>query len=122
MKPEEKQADILWSRAIKKRAGGRCELCGKEGREAHHLFKRQYKSVRWDLDNGVCLCLGCHHLAHSKPAQFAEWIINRRGKAWYDRLEQRKNVLGKPDMREILKNLSVSPPQNSPLWSFLGRL
>ena len=96
--------DRLWSKCIKKRAGGRCELCGRQGNEAHHLFKRQYKSVRWDLENGIYLCAGvgsCHSLAHSKRAEFAEWIIRRKGKEWYDELERRKNTIMKPDREKI---------------------
>ena len=76
--------DKAWSAAVKARAGFKCEYCGtSQGLESHHIFSRRKMSVRWDLDNGVCLCWehhtgDCFFSAHNKPAEFMEWICNKR--------------------------------------------
>lgn len=73
--PTTKQVDILWSLVVRERAIYECEMHGCGGRQcgggaqAHHIFGR-YMAVRWDLDNGICLC-GSHHLhyVHSGNTQ-----------------------------------------------------
>ena len=50
------ELDILWSRRVKERAGYRCEFCNEKGVESHHVFGRGL-AVRWDLNNGLCLCV-----------------------------------------------------------------
>lgn len=55
-----------WARAVKARAGYRCEVCGgtRLGLEAHHIVRRsQSRRLRYDLANGACLCLRCHREA-----------------------------------------------------------
>ena len=45
---------------------GRCELCGEtETLEAHHIIKwADYPQGRIDINNGMCLCHGCHTEEH----------------------------------------------------------
>src|SRR6056297_2230505 len=51
--------DRLWSKIIKR--DGKCAYCGNtENLTPHHIFTRSNFSVRWDLDNGVCLYFKCH--------------------------------------------------------------
>lgn len=74
-----------------------CEKCHKlSPLNAHHFYSRSIRAVRWDLENGFCLCVGCHTFsskfsAHKTPAEFVEWAIERRGEEWYDNLKERKN-------------------------------
>ncbi len=87
--------DKSWSEKV--REYGMCEKCHKlSPLNAHHFYSRSVRSVRWDTDNGFCLCVGCHTFsshfsAHKTPAEFVEWAIERRGKKWYDSLKKRKN-------------------------------
>ena len=87
--------DKSWSEKV--REYGMCEKCHKlSPLNAHHFYSRSVRSVRWDTDNGFCLCVGCHTFsshfsAHKTPAEFVEWAIERRGKEWYDSLKKRKN-------------------------------
>ena len=47
-------------------------------------------------DDGVCLCANCHiNFAHQNGIAFAQWIIGKRGQAWYDRLNALKNTIRK---------------------------
>ncbi len=110
MKKEIKKLDLLWAQAVKIK--GKCELCGRRDYlNAHHIFSRSAKSVRWDLDNGVCLCAGHHTLtntsAHKAPIWFIEEMKKRRGEKWYKDLQTRWAICGKPDYSAIeiyLKN------------------
>ncbi|WP_109688564.1 HNH endonuclease [Tumebacillus permanentifrigoris] len=48
---------------IRERDGERCVLCGKPGREVHHILPRA-KGGLGTADNGICLDNTCHHQAH----------------------------------------------------------
>jgi len=101
----ENKLDTLWSEKI--RSKGKCEVCSKASPlNAHHYYSRSCKSVRWDLDNGFCLCVG-HHVfssgfsAHKTPAEFVEWAVRERGEQWHDELNKRKNTDGKYHLHEL---------------------
>lgn len=80
----DKKLDDLWASKIKKR--GRCERCGSlNNLSAHHIVGRISRKLRWELENGVCLCFSCHRLAHDNPEKFKEWLVKNRD---YDKLVQ----------------------------------
>ena len=91
--------DKEWAELVK--AGNSCEYCGKSGDvcrlNAHHFYSRSNHAVRWDLDNGFCLCSYHHCLgqwsAHKNPAEFVEWAIETRGQEWYEELRRKKNLI-----------------------------
>jgi hypothetical protein len=105
--------DRLWMIFIKLRAQEKCEYCGKtEHLNSHHIFSRSNMGMRWDIDNGVCLCVG-HHVfglfsAHKAPLDFAEWLKEKRGNEWFERLRVKsRNIikLTEYDKEQIAKNL-----------------
>ncbi len=51
----------IWRVAVIRR-DVRCMICGSmSGRQAHHKNSASYFiDERFDVDNGVCLCAGCH--------------------------------------------------------------
>ena len=111
-RPLIKKLDTAWSERI--RQFGCCEVCGKTKRlNAHHFYSRSIRVVRWDIDNGFCLCVGCHVFssnfsAHKTPAEFVEWAIEKRGTQWYETLKERKNQVVKyldSDYEEIVTKL-----------------
>ena len=54
-----------FARAVKDRAGWRCERCGAPGKlEAHHKQPLHRGGAPYALDNGECLCRGCHIRHH----------------------------------------------------------
>lgn len=108
----EKKLDVKWSEKV--RSIGHCEYCGKkENLNAHHIFSRNNKSVRWDLENGICLCAGCHTFssrfsAHQTPTEFTQWLMKYKGMELLDRLTLK--ALGtkkwtKEGLLELLENL-----------------
>lgn len=99
-KPSIKKLDSLWSTLIKLRAGKACEICGNRDRpNAHHIFSRSNMATRWDIDNGICLCVS-HHVfgnfsAHKAPMEFSEWVKAYRGKEWFERLRAKAQSIVK---------------------------
>lgn len=94
--------DDFWSAVVKSRAGFKCEYCGGTKKlNAHHIYSRGVWPVRWDLDNGICLCVRHHFLgaesAHKSPLLFAEWIKEQRGEEWHKRLLQKVRAKEKPN-------------------------
>ena len=105
------QLDHCWAVIVKQR-GNVCEYddCNKVTYlNAHHIFGRSNLSVRWDLDNGICLCPGHHTFstfsAHQSPA-FTDWIKEHIGIERYRRIEARSYLIRKwtiPELKEQLE-------------------
>jgi len=106
--------DLLWGELVKLLARIKCEYCGKTNNlNSHHIFSRSRMNLRWDTDNGVCLCVG-HHVfgefsAHKAPIDFVEWLREKRGEDWYNKLREKSKVIikfsdaDKLDIAEALK-------------------
>jgi len=79
--------DELFSEFIRKRAikrVGGCERClapktDYKQLQCSHFFGRAKKSVRWDEDNAVALCMGCHAYFTAHPLEHIEWFKARLG-------------------------------------------
>jgi len=103
-----------WVLLVKQRAKNKCEHCGKTtGLNAHHIYSKSNRALRYDLDNGCCLCVGCHTFsstfsAHKTPMEFTKWIIETRGQQWADDLEKRAKTPKKwtaPELQKLLETL-----------------
>ena len=94
-----READILWQFAVLKKYGKRCEVCGEPTGTAHHFFpKGSFSQLRYDIDNGVPLCVSCHFKHHQiGDPTIHQKIISKRGLKWYkDLTEKSKKLLTKP--------------------------
>lgn len=91
-----------WAKKIRERDKW-CQICGPglalaEGWKApklaaHHLIPREFDEYRWDIDNGMLLCVH-HHVwgkfsAHKNPIWFADWLIMNR----YDVIKQMREKM-----------------------------
>jgi len=79
-KTETNKLDKLWSKEIHER-DIYCQVCGdSKNLNAHHIVGRRNRTLRWDLDNGILLCAGCHTFrtksAHQNPRWFQEWFAS----------------------------------------------
>lgn len=95
-KAEITKLDKLWKEAIKNR-DVHCQLCGKStSLNSHHVIGRRNHSVRWDLDNGILLCAGCHTFktksAHQDPLWFSDWFIKEYPER-YDSISAKRNIV-----------------------------
>jgi hypothetical protein len=92
----DKQLDNAWSLLVKLKAGNKCEYCGnRQSLNSHHLNSRAKMSVRWDVNNGICLCVN-HHIgsefsAHKTSIQFTVWLIKYKGQKFMDDLQWKSN-------------------------------
>lgn len=107
--------DDAWSLKVKELADFKCEYCGKATMlNSHHVYSRSNKAVRWDTENGVCLCVGHHTFssgfsAHKTPLEFIEWLKGHRGEERVDALRVKANTARhwlKFEKEELLKELN----------------
>lgn len=117
IKSLKKACDSLWGKIIRGRSGA-CEYCGltdERQLNAHHIFPRGRLATRYDLDNGICLCINHHTFskdfsAHVTGLEFAEWITNRKGDDWYENMVTKSRgycSLGIKDFKEIESELKT---------------
>lgn len=103
-KVSEKAVLKLWGQVVKERAGNKCEYPGCSINytqlHPHHYFNRNNKSVKYDPDNGICLC-HIHHThgneaAHLDPDFKEKWIASgKRPEGWLEELTKNKNEIVK---------------------------
>jgi len=93
----DKKLDTAWSLLVKLRAGMKCEYCGKtETLNSHHIYTRRNRSTRWNVKNGICLCVSHHTFnstfsAHQAPLEFIEWLKTYRNSEEIDNLKLKAN-------------------------------
>jgi hypothetical protein len=93
------ECDKLWSKVILARDKHKCQYCGREGNNPHHIYTRSRLNTRFDLDNGICLCALHHTLsstfsAHTASKNWWPWLDQKKGKQWVDNLEHRSQMDG----------------------------
>ena len=93
-KSQIKLLDTLWSKKVKDRADHKCEYCLEREvwLNSAHIIGRSYRTLRWDLDNGMCLCFNCHR-AYDQHLPLAEQI--------------RKVVIGEKRLKRLLKKKQI---------------
>lgn len=102
-------ADKWFSDVVRLKANHVCESCGKlDGRkECAHIYGRAAKSVRWSLDNAVCLCHYCHMQYTANPLEFTAWLEQYLGEGHMQLLREKWQVLMKTNKllrKEIAKH------------------
>ena len=87
-----------------------CIVCGATGVVGHHyIFKSQSHMLRFDMDNLVPLCPGCHTRLHfSGDPMIVQTILKKKGMAWADQLQEKRKTLvkfNKGFISSIIKDL-----------------
>jgi hypothetical protein len=84
----------LWSLIV--RLPQKCAICGKEQSElnkiifqGHHIISRRYSAGRWALENGLCICVGCHFLEKPDPEKFRDMILKTIGENRFNELKEK---------------------------------
>lgn len=85
---------------------GHCQSCGKSGcrLENAHIFSRRHRNTRWDLQNCLCLCSGCHRKYGENPILFTNWLECTFGKGYLDVLTEKHHTIKKwkpAEMKEM---------------------
>jgi len=93
--------DALFSDYIRLRAMSRvggCERClsqkvSYKDLQCAHISGRGKMSTRWDADNAVGLCGGCHMYFTAQPFEFTAWATKYLGQDKLDMLQARSRTL-----------------------------
>ena len=105
------------------RADGRCEKCGTNERlQCHHIITRRILSLRWEPDNLLILCAGCHLWWHHEPLSAVEWLQSVAPEERLDRLRQMRNRKAKPDLEATYAMLAGGhyDPRSHLAGTFVG--
>lgn len=96
-----RKLDKECSRIVRQRPCDKCGLIDYEKRQCAHIFSRTYRSVRWFMDNLLCLCAGCHFWAHRNPILFTEWVKTYLGEEKYQNLKIMATAIKKWTLGEM---------------------
>ena len=99
--------DKWFSDVVRLKANHVCESCGVSGvgMDCAHIYGRRAKSVRWSLDNAVCLCRTCHRKFTENPLDFTHWLNGYLGEGHMQILNEKRNVLMKTN-KSLRKEIS----------------
>lgn len=63
-----------WRIALIEKFGNKCARCGSVNNlQTHHIKPyRSYPELRYDLDNGMLLCIGCHWSEHRSKTEWQD--------------------------------------------------
>jgi predicted restriction endonuclease len=66
-----KSLDRLWKEVVSRRHNYRCAICKSKIIDVHHIVGR-YAFVRFDPENGICLCRKHHNQVHEAKIDLVE--------------------------------------------------
>ncbi len=106
------KADKLYQE-VGMRNNPNCLLCGKPANCLHHFIAKSVSSaLRYELKNGIPLCVGCHLRLHNSGDPEYELKIQRiKGKKWYNDLQRLRTIpvnTNKKYYKEIIDSLNDS--------------
>lgn len=96
-------ADKFFSLWIRWRAGWKCERCGAQfevggqGLHCSHFWGRAREATRFDPENCVAHCHGCHAFLTANPELHREWKLKQIGEEKYNLLMVRAQLSAKKD-------------------------
>ena len=99
-------ADAVFSRQIRDRDNWTCQRCGAiyaaPTRALHcaHMYTRRIVATRFDPDNAVAACYGCHQYLDSHPYEKLRFFRDRLGVPAFDALSARAH--GKRDRKRVM--------------------
>lgn len=98
--------DAVARQQVFERDGHLCVRCKIPGRAVQwcHVLGRRHKCVRWELDNALTMCAGCHMFWHEYPTLSGEWFR----KNWPERHEhitKLYNAGGKVNVKDLYEEI-----------------
>ena len=87
----------------------KCLVCGKIISCGHHYFPKSTSSaLRYDLENIIPLCVGCHFSHHNGNPEIHNAINEIKGKEWLENLRIKKKNLFIKESLEYYQNIEKS--------------
>ncbi len=92
--------------SLEVRSLGYCEWCDqvKDTLQCAHIISRTYVNTRFDKDNLLCLCAGCHMKWHKEPIEAVRWL-ELRFPGRYDRVNRLRNLSVKISTNTLVEML-----------------
>ena len=93
------------------RARGFCEDVGRPHKgvlQWAHIISRSYHNTRWDEDNALCLCAGCHKYYTDRPLEWELFLIQNWSREKLEDLKKRALSHKKINYKELYKQLKES--------------
>ena len=113
-----RKTDSLFSNYIRQRDKYTCQRCGHtfspdnaQGLDNSHYWGRGRENTRFDSENCIALCCGCHRIwGGDGKDEYKAFMIKRLGQEGYDLLDVRAHTSKKKDdkldmiiLKELLK-------------------
>lgn len=99
MKIKISKVDKLFSQYIRERDGWKCQRCGTYYQpptmalHCSHFWGRSNKCTRFDTENCMTLCYGCHsRMEGNKQGEYRDIMLKRLGDKGYRNLEIRARM------------------------------
>ena len=102
------KCDRIFSEIVRDQARWCCEYCGTDKKQlhCHHaIAHRRYIQTRFELDNCICLCVGCHNLFHDFPQMNMDFMKKKIGSTRIEELQHKARSGGKLSAEEVLERL-----------------
>jgi len=117
MKVKLRPTDKLFSKYIRKRDNYTCQRCrtvypnGGRGLHCSHYWGRGRENTRFDPENCIALCFGCHHIwGGDGRDEYTEYMQNKLGDERFEHLRIRAHIYKRRDdaldmiaIKELLK-------------------
>lgn len=112
-----KEANELWRHLIYRKTDGlECLVCGtRKGLQAMHIFpKGRYPHLRFDLENGLPGCAGCHMRMTNNHELHRDHCIRLMGAEKYEALRLRSISTEKMDIDAVIEELKRLTDEGNP--------
>lgn len=79
-----RELDAAARQEVFERDGAVCIRCHDRNRAVQwaHVLSRRHLCLRWNPDNAMSLCGGCHLFWHHEPALAVDWFIKNFSERW----------------------------------------
>ena len=68
---------------VRNRDNNRCQVCGRQGTEVHHILgRRSNPALKYDKNNLILLCNEHHNYAGAYQNQFKKWFADEYPERW----------------------------------------
>lgn len=96
--------DALARERCFERDNNQCVRCGSFKVQWCHVIGRRHKCTRWELDNALSMCAGCHMFWHEYPTLSGEWFRQRWAQR-HENITSLYNKGGKVDLKALLEQM-----------------
>lgn len=84
-----KDAFNLFKEIVVRKANNKCEICGEWASTAHHYHPQSsYGYLKYDIRNGISICVSCHFKHHQKGDPVIHETIYKKRKKDIDNLKK----------------------------------